>query len=228
MTSAEVSASLELVEIKPGVKFSKKILSEILPDIETLLFFCKLYDMDHVQVTELLRLLFRTSLVDALTGGSHSTDLQSYVVDLAYQAPNVEVGDCTFEPVPPSGEILPEIWKDLETTVAKSIKDVAAKLESVVTALPGKQGKMMLQSMMVMNRKRPTIGDYKAKIHHDPIKENLLVLDVSGSMSESTIRQIINDVVALSYEANAHMAVVSNTTTYWTPGSYSVDDVLAD
>jgi hypothetical protein len=45
-------------------------------------------------------------------------------------------------------------------------------------------------------------------------------------MTEGTIRRIIEDVVALSYEADAHMAVVSDTTTYWEPGSYSVDDVL--
>jgi hypothetical protein len=135
-------------------------------------------------------------------------------------------GDITFDPEVPKGEILPEVWKSLETDVAQSIKDVAAKLESVVNLLPGKQGNMVFGAMMKLNRNRPTIGDYRAKIHHEPVKENLLILDVSGSMNSSTIARIIDDVVALSYMANASMAVVSNTTTFWEPGSYAVEDVL--
>jgi hypothetical protein len=33
-------------------------------------------------------------------------------------------------------------------------------------------------------------------------------------------------VVALSYKANAHLAIVSDATVHWAPGSYSTDDVL--
>lgn len=86
---------------------------------------------------------------------------------------------------------------------------------------------MVFSSMMRMNRNRPVIGDYRASIQHERQMQNLLILDVSGSMNSHTIRRIINDVIALSYTANAHMAVVSDTCTYWEPGTYSVDDVLA-
>lgn len=227
LSSSELDASLELVEIKPGVRFSHQCLVTVLPDVETLLFFSKLYSLDYRQVSQLLQLLFKTSLVDALTRGDHSTALQDYVLDLAYQAPGLTKGSVTIKARPPHGEILPEMWKAMEIVVAQSILDVAAKLENVVGALPGKQGTMVFKSLMQMNAKRPTLGVHKATIHHAPVKENLLILDVSGSMTAETVRSIINDVVALSYMANAHMAVVSDSCTHWVPGSFTVDDVLA-
>ena len=39
-------------------------------------------------------------------------------------------------------------------------------------------------------------------------------------------RTIVEDVVALSWEADAHLAIVSNTCTHWFPGEYSVSAVL--
>jgi hypothetical protein len=240
MTRSDLESSLELVEIKPGTRFSKATLRELLPDVETVLFFGKVYDLDAQQLGYLLYVVLDTDLASALLaeGGVHSSDLQDYLLDGYYDEDGdwidpvanaliLEGGDISFDPDIPKGEILPEVWKSLETDVAQSIKDVAVKLESVVGMLPGKQGSMVFGAMRKLNARRPTIGDYRAKIHHEPVKENLLILDVSGSMNADTISRIINDVVALSYVANAHMAVVSNTTTYWAPGSYSVNDVLA-
>lgn len=233
---ASLSSSLNLIEVKPGLKFSEQILRDLLPDVETILFFGKIYNLDYRQVSNLLHLLVKGSVADALFSGAHSTSLQGYLVD-GYEdedgnwhdaiIPAVERGNVTFDADVPEGEILPELWKAMEVEVADSIKAVAAKLESLVGIMPGKQGKMVFKSMMVMNAKRPTIGDHRAKIQHGRIKENLLILDVSGSMTETTIRAIVEDVVALSYMANAHLAIVSNHTTHWLPGSFSVDDVLA-
>jgi hypothetical protein len=79
---------------------------------------------------------------------------------------------------------------------------------------------------MVMNSKRPVLGDFKAYVKHQHSAPNLVILDVSGSMSENTIRTIISDVVALSWRADAHLAIVSNTSTVWTPGSFSTEAVL--
>ena len=162
-------------------------------------------------------------------------DLQDYLVG-AYDETGwfvegivpdtMAAGDICFSPDVPKGEILPEVWKSLEVEVAKSIKDVAAKLESVVGMLPGKQGSMVFGSMMKLNAKRPTIGDYRARIQHAPQQKNLLILDVSGSMTEHTVRTIVDDVVALAYMANADLAIVSNTCTYWEAGTYDVDSVL--
>lgn len=254
ISRSELKASLDLFEIKPGVKFSKQVLMDLLPDVETVLFFAKVYALDYVQLSDLIYQVVRTPLVEALMSGDHSTELQGYLLDgfsmheghcpvaqwgegeecLCSPAwyPGVllntpEAGSVTFDPEVPKGEILPEVWKDLEVEIAKAIKDVAAKLESVVSMLPGKQGSMVFKSMMTLNRNRPTFGDHKAAIHHDPVKENLVVLDVSGSMTEQTVRAIVEDVVAMSYMANAHFAIVSNGVTYWEPGTYSVDDILA-
>lgn len=228
-TSCDVRASLEIIEVKPGLRFSKAALKELLPDVKTALFFGKVYDLDAYQLGELLNVVLNTPLSQALLGegGCHSTELQDYLVDIISHVPSFDEGDVAFDPDIPTGEILPELWKQLEVEVADSIKAVAEKLESVVARLPGKQGQMMFQSMQVLNAKRPILGDYKAKIHHAPQKENLLVLDVSGSMSAQTVRTIVDDVVALAYNANAHLAIVSDTCTYWTPGSYSTDEVLA-
>lgn len=240
MKPSELKASLDLIEIKPGTKFSKATLKALLPDAETVLFFGKVYSLDARQLGNLLLEVLNTDVAHALLGegGVHSTDLQDYLldgyvdeygmwVDPIADALLMAEGDITFDPEVPKGEILPEVWKSLETEVAQSIKDVAAKLESVVNLLPGKQGSMVFGAMMKLNRNRPTIGDYRARVHHEPVKENLVVLDVSGSMNADTVARVIDDVIALSYMANAHMAIVSNTCTHWEPGSYDVDAVLA-
>lgn len=235
--SHSLEDSLQLIEVKPGVKFSLATLRTLLPDVETILFFGKVYELDAAQLGALLHKVLGTDLAQALFGEGHlhSNELQDYLIGEVDEFGNwsggvvtsAQAGEVAFAPVVPAGEILPEVWKQLEVEVASSIKDVAAKLSSVVSRLPGKQGSMVFSSMMTMNAKRPTLGDYRAKIHHDRQQENLLILDVSGSMTESTVRQIIDDVVALSYTANAHMAIVSNTCTYWEPGTYGVNEVLA-
>jgi hypothetical protein len=220
---------LELIEIKPNVQFSKALLKRALPDVETLLFFAKLYKLSAPQLGHLMReVLGEWDVVHALTAESneHSVDLQDYLLELGYDT-MIESGNIIFGEVQPKGEILPEMWKDLEVTVAQSIADVAEKLKDVVGHLPGKQGEMVFKSLMSVNAKRPTLGDYKAHIHHAPQRENLVVLDVSGSMSEHTIRRIIEDVLALTYMANAHLAIVSNNTIHWGPGEATVDAVLA-
>ena len=220
--------SLELVEVKPGVRFSRGVLANILPDTETALFFGKVYELDYVQLSSLLGTVLQSDVASALfrEGGTHSADLQDYIVEICDMA-GINAGDISMGAEIPHGEILPQMWESLETDIAASIKEVAAKLESVVGLLPGKQGSMVFSTMMKMNARRPTIGVHQAAIDHPREKQNLVILDVSGSMTEGTVRRIIDDVVAMSYTANAHMVVVSNTATYWHPGAYSVDDVLA-
>lgn len=226
---SSLTASLDLIEVKPGLKFSRAILKDLLPDTKTALFFGKVYELDYTQLSHLLSVVCKSDVATALfnEGGAHSSDLQDYCIDMAQWCPYVDEGDIAFSPDVPKGEILPELWADLEVEVADSIKKVAEKLGNVVNHMPGKQGEMVFRSLNVMNAKRPILGDYRAKIHHAPQKENLVILDCSGSMSASTIHTIVDDVVALSYAANAHLAIVSNTCTYWQPGTYGSDDVLA-
>jgi hypothetical protein len=229
LTRPQLHDSLALISVKPGLKFSVATLKAVLPDIETALFFAKLYELDVQELGMLLRTLFATnSVVAALTseGGVHSSELQDYIVELGFE--NLfEMGDITIGTTVPKGELLPELWAALEVDVAKSIKTVAEKLKDVVGTMPGKQGEMIFKSLMTVNAQRPTLGVHKAQIHHAPQRENLVILDVSGSMSEETIKIIVDDVVALSYMANAHLIIVSDTSTYWQPGEYSTETVLA-
>jgi hypothetical protein len=219
---------LFLVEVKPGIKFSLATLKAILPDVETTLFFAKVYHLDSHELANLLHFVHNTPVVDALTaqGGLHSTDLQDYLVEAGYEY-LINEGAISFNTIQPKGEVLPILWSNLELDIAKSIQEVADKLKDVVGAMPGKQGKMVFKSLMTVNAKRPLLGDYKAHIHHGPQLPNLVILDVSGSMTEETIRTIVDDVVALSYMADASLAVVSNTTTIWGPGEYDSKGVLS-
>lgn len=219
---------LELIEVKPGLKFSLGVLKDMLPTVQMVMFFAKVYELDAQQLGNLLMSVMRTPLVTALVGEAdgHSTELQDYIVEIIDDIPELSIGDVQFSPDVPKGEILPEVWKSMEVEIADSIKAVAKKLENIVGLMPGKQGSMVFQSMLRLNVKRPTLGDHRAKIHHAPKPDNLLVLDVSGSMTEATIQTIVDDVVALSYTANAHLAIVSNTTTHWEPGQYDSASVL--
>jgi hypothetical protein len=219
----------ELITIRPGLVFPRLILKRTLPDIETALFFAKLFKFDAQELGILLYALFReNSVLHALTqdSGAHSHELQDYLVELGYQ-PEMLDGLIAFDrDVRPQGEILPELWQSLQVEIATSIQQVADKLKNVVGTLPGKHGQMMFSTLATLNAKRATIGDYKARIQHTPAKPNLIVFDVSGSMSENTVRALVGDVVALSWEADAHLAIVSNTTTHWHPGEFSEQAVL--
>lgn len=251
-SSTELKQQLQLIEIKPGKKFSLATLRAMLPDVETLLFFAKVYALDAQQLGYLLsQVLHENDVVKALTAGDHSTVLQSYLVG-GYEhedhcstwVDEDEECDCNpgYHPgvVPPEnhgdvkfeddyeaqGEILPEIWEQLEVTIAESILAVVEKLDGVLSMLPGKEGTMLFKTMAKMNAKRPTIGSYQAHIQHPHLPPNLVIFDVSGSVSRPTAQAIVDDVVSLGYKADAHFAIVSNTTTHWGPGEYSSEGVM--
>lgn len=209
--------------------FVQEALIEALPDVETALWFAKAMDFTAQERSALLLILFGESdVIAALTneGNVHSTELQDYLLELGYEN-QIEEGAIRFdENQPLHGEVLPEVWESLQLTIAASIKEVVDALGSTIGKMHGKEGRMLMQSMMMMNAKRPTIGDFKARIHHESQVPNLWILDVSGSMTESTVRALVDEVCAGAYMANAHLAVVSDTTTFWGPGEYDSATVL--
>lgn len=225
-STSSSSNDMTLFEVKPGIYLSAGTLRRHLPTVELALFFAKVYQLDYTKLGQLLRMLFNTPVVQALTEGSHSVELQDYLVETVPTEILAEMQQFTSEPMP-SSEVLVQLWKSLEVEVAKSIQEVANKLAGTLHLLPSKEGDMLFASMAKINRLRPTVGVYGAHIRHAPVPEVLVVLDVSGSMTEETIEAIIGDVVAMSYNANASLAVVSNSAFLWAPGGYSVKDVLA-
>jgi hypothetical protein len=217
-----------LVEVKPGFRFALTTLKMLLPDVETALFFGKTYKLDAAQLGNLLwQVHGHHDVLQALTRESdyHSHELQDYLVEIGYQY-QIESGEVVLGEAEPKGEILPELWKSFEIDIAASIQEVAEKVKNVVHSMPGKEGQMLFKSMMVLNSKRPIIGDHKAYVHHAPKPDNLIIFDVSGSMSETTVQTLVDDVVALSFMANAWLVIVSNTATVWEPGSYTTTAVL--
>jgi len=225
ISSSQLREATELIYIDNKTAFSVNTLRDLLPDMETALFFCMVYKLRYKEMSDLLYKLFNGNVVQALRAGDHSTDLQSYIVDCV--PPDVlEQAKPQFVAKPTPAEVLVELWDAVQTDVAKSIREVAEKLKGTIGRMPGKTGAMTFSHMMKLNKQRPTIGRYSAHIDHGRVAENLVILDVSGSMTEATIRTLINDVVGLSWAANAHLATVSNETHHWEPGAYDVQGVL--
>ena len=226
LTSQELRDSLTLFEIAPGKKASMQTLAHLLPDVETALFFAKAYKMSAERLTELLYQLFKTPLLRALKEGGHSETLQDYIVDIV---PDIlKLAPNAFVPAPQKTELTDAMWESIDVTIAKSVQEVAENLGTVLDSLPGKTGTMVFKTLHTLNKRRPTIGDYRARSHHAPVASQLVIFDVSGSMNESTVRKITPEVVALSWKANATLAIVSNTTRVWDPGTFTVDDVLRE
>jgi hypothetical protein len=123
-------------------------------------------------------------------------------------------------------EVLPEVWKSIELVIADSIAKVAETISTTIEHMPGRTGEMVFATLAKVNARRPTVGDYRAGFKHEQVKRVLVVFDVSGSMTASTVARIVDDVVGLAYEANASLAIVSNTCTFWQAGGFSTADVL--
>lgn len=234
MTSPLVRGTYSLVTFSNGLSFPRSFLKDALPDAATALFFASVYKLTPEDVSVLLREVVKSDVAEALLGESdlHSTDLQDYLVDeywdgdrWVFDVEGAREGEVD-EVREVHAEILPEVWKSLEIVVADSIQTVADTVRSTVAHMPGKTGTMVFQTLAKVNAKRPTIGDYKAGFHHEQVQRVLVVFDVSGSMSETTVRTVVDDVVGLAYESNAALAIVSNSATFWEAGSYSTDVVL--
>ena len=216
----------ELFELPQGGKISWAKLRELLPDIETALLFGKAYKLDAEQLGQLLVRLFDTPLLRALTEGTHSTELQDYLVDLVPED-HLQVGVQYVQPEEPlESELLFQLWESAQIELAQSIADVASKLSSVLSSMPGREGALAFKTLAKLSR-RGTVGTFEAYVQHRAApRPNLVVLDVSGSMTEATIRTIVQDVVALAWRADAWLAIVSNTATAWEPGTATVEGVL--
>jgi hypothetical protein len=217
-----------IVRIGNNRAFVEDALKEALPDVESALWFAKAFDFTAQERSSLFSVLFKNSdVIDALVneGGEHSTELQDYLLELGYDQ-LIEEGAVKFSTDVPKGEVLPEVWESLQVVIAASIKEVCDALGDSIGRMPGKEGRMLMQSLMTVNAKRPIIGDFKARIKHQSQVPNLWILDVSGSMTETTVRKLVDEVVAGAYMANAHLAVVSDTTTFWGPGEYDSETVL--
>lgn len=225
LTTSSLRDSTTLFEIAPNKFISIQKLKDWLPTVELALWFAKVYKLDYTKVSSLLDTLFHSTVIEALRDGNHSLELQDYLVDTVPDEVWEQVKP-DFVDTPPPGEVLPQLWAAAEIEVAKSIQEVGDKLASTLEKLPSKEGRMLFQTMARMNANRPTLGVHKAVIQHQAVPDVLVILDDSGSMTEPTIREIIDDVVALSWKANAHLALVSNTARHWEPGTYNVDDVL--
>ena len=234
LTEHELKDSLTLFEFVPGKRASIKVLADLLPDIETVLFFGQVYHLTEAKLRELVLMLFKTPFFTALLDSAeqHSSTLQGYVLPMLTKEEAEQYRNHLSAVPPAEGHVVPNsellvaAWEAQLTEVAESIETVANKVAGVLDLLPSKYGTMTMQHLRQLNTQRGSIGKYSAQITHQRNIDRLVILDVSGSMSEHTVRAIVGDVVALAYKANATLAVVSNRTYYWSPGEFTVASVL--
>lgn len=230
MSNTEVKDSLTLFRLDSKRLISVQKLKELLPDVQTAAWFGAYYKLSRTQLAELFLILFDSPVLEVLMteGYKHSTSLQTYLAQTLSQA---EYGELQMQKVmqpeaPAPDLILPQLWEAAEVKVATVLREVADTITGVVDRLPSKNGKMVFRTLAKMNANRPTVGVYEPHISHHRRASSLLILDVSGSMTEETIRTIAADVVGLAWKADAHLAVVSNTMTVWEPGGYDVKAIL--
>ena len=230
MSNTEVKDSLTLFRLDSKRLISVQKLKELLPDVQTAAWFGAYYKLSRTQLAELFLILFDSPVLETLMteGYKHSTSLQTY---LAQTLSPAEYGELQMQKVlqpeaPAPDLILPQLWEAAEVKVATVLREVADTITDVVDRLPSKNGKMVFRTLAKMNANRPTVGVYEPHISHHRRASSLLILDVSGSMTEETIRTIAADVVGLAWKADAHLAVVSNTMTVWEPGGYDVKAIL--
>ena len=230
MSNTEVKDSLTLFSLDSKRLISVQKLKELLPDVQTAAWFGAYYKLSRTKLAELFLILFDSPVLKALMteGYKHSTSLQTYLAQVLSQA---EYGELQVQKVvqpeaPAPDLILPQLWEAAEVKVATVLREVADTITDVVDRLPSKNGKMVFRTLAKMNANRPTVGVYEPHISHHRRASSLLILDVSGSMTEETIRTIAADVVGLAWKADAHLAVVSNTMTVWEPGGYDVNAIL--
>ena len=232
-----LNSSTDITTFANGRAFPTQFLADALTDVETALFFAKVYDLEPSDVATVLHICVPSDVVTTLTqeAGFHSQSLQDYLVD-QYQDTN---GDWHFVDIeviqgqpgstkPVDAVILPEVWKNIELEIAESIAKVAETISTTIEHMPGRTGTMVFQTLAKMNKRRPTLGDYQPGFHHQQVHKVLVIFDVSGSMSEPTVRTIVDDVVGLAYEANAALAIVSNNSFFYQAGGFSSDQVLED
>jgi hypothetical protein len=230
LSANQVNRSLELFELKSGTKVRMEVLKDLLPDANTALFFGKLYKLDYRQLSHLMRSLFNTTVIQTLLseGDIHSSSLQDYIIDIVPPAELMSSGIVAAQFISDvDHEFLPELWDMLEVQIADSIQKLVDSLDGVLSVVQGKYGKMLFSTMAVLNKQRQgIIGQFKARIAHPMVPNNLVIFDVSGSVSRATAEKIVDEVVALAYKANASLAIVSDHTYLWDAGTFTRTEVM--
>lgn len=228
MSNSQIKKATELFEIRSGAFVSHATLIRLLPDVRTALFFAKAYKLDYNKLAELLRIVVPGTTVDTLLNraAEHSADLQDYLIEVA-PSHTVVVGGPDNDPEPaPDTELLSQLIEEAAVEVAKSITDVADKIARVLESMPSKFGEMTFKHLRELNRQRNSIGKYDAQIKHAPVPPRLVILDVSGSMTQPTIRKIVDEVVGMAYSVEASLAIVSDNCFFWEAGTFDTQDVL--
>ena len=212
-----------------NIGWEPEVLREILPDLDTALFFASVFELDYNELSMLLELVFQQHSGDvlrALLNGQHSTELQDYVVDVV-PTHVVDVQDVVWSADPELGlnTDLVALFRNAVVPVASTLKQVGQAVGSVLDQFPSIVGQLTFEHLAKWDTRRSSVGQYKAVMKHSRDR-NLLIVDDSGSMTSETIRTLASDFVALAFELNATLALVSNSCRVFQPGTATVQGIL--
>ena len=136
-----INSSTDVTTFTTGRSFPTKFLKATLPDVETVLFFAKVYDLYPQDVSSLLYTCVPSPVVEAFTAQAmdHSMALQDYLVeefqdvDGSWVYPDLEFLEALpGAKAPVNAELLPEVWANIELTIASSIAEVASTISSTI------------------------------------------------------------------------------------------------
>ena len=230
LSSGELQRSVTLFEYAPGKFVSHATLQRLLPDYKTALFFAKVFYLNWNRLSDLMRIVFPTkSIIEVLYGESsyHSHELQDFLVDIIppyIQADHTLKIDETDD-IPNTG-MLQALFEAATTQVAAKIAEIAQKLGDVLDRMPSKYGEMTFQTLQQFNVQRNAIGTFSPVVQHKRQAKNLVIFDVSGSVSCGTVQALVDEVVGFSYDINASLAIVSTNAFWWSPGYFDTNTVL--
>ena len=225
-------SDLDIMEVAPGVIFPVSWLRKTLKKPVHAVKFGKAFNLRTHELSSLLRLLFPNSdVVEALTLSAkyHSNQLQDYIVSLGYEY-LIADGEVAVAPEDPDDDgLLVEMFEQARITVASTFDEVAEAIDDVMGAMPGKQGRMAIKSVLKANRRvQKKLGVDEVQIVHGHHPDNLVIFDTSGSMTEEWVEKLVDAVVNMAMQANAHLAIVSSTSRVWRPGEYDTNSVLSE
>jgi len=220
---------IDLVDVKAGVVFPLSTLKKILDTNRRLATFAAHFQLDQYELGSLLRLVRPgVTMVQFLSDSAafHSMELQTYIVGLGFEH-DIRAGEIDAPDEVGDDELLVELFEQFRVKVATQIDDFAVEMDAALKSAKPKKAKKVLRRMRKLHKTVTKIGLEELVIERYGQEPVLVILDVSASMGEPLIEAIVEPVVAMAVEADAYLAIVSNTTTWWRPGEFSVASVLA-
>lgn len=214
--------------------FNEQKLIEVLDTPAKLVIFSRAMQLDHNGFRRLVKAMGYNGVAEIMARWGHSSSLQSYVVSNDFISEPTQMSfildDDDELKESDRANLLAEILSLASVKVIDKIEDLCRLLaHQLVTNAGEAQTRLGFQFIQqyadAHKRVKPTYGLGIQRVVEGGTLDNLVILDVSGSMGTSTVNAITDEVIALAEEADATLAIVSNNCYYWLPGTATASAV---